>query len=387
MSAVGIIAEFNPLHNGHKYLIENAKREGTVVCVISGNFVQRGDTAIAEKRIRAKAALECGADLVLELPVLWSMSTAQNFALGSVSALKYALCDKIIFGSECGSVDDLKNASSIISSPLFPEKLKQELNTGITFAKARENAAKLLGLDTDILSGANNNLAIEYINAAKILKYEPKFKTVKRLGAMHDSFEEAEFVSASLLREKLYEGDYDFCKKYMPEKIIDLFSPQNVSNISNIENAILAVLRSKTKEDFSILPDLSEGVENKLFSSIRLAPGLEELYNMIKAKRYTLARIRRLVLSAFIGADNSFFMKPLPYVRVLGFNKAGENHLKLMLSNPNAPIITKVSDIESLSLDAKRVFDTECRATDLFALSVEKPLECGLEYTSKIIKM
>lgn len=386
MSAVGIVAEFNPLHNGHKYLIENAKREGTVVCVISGNFVQRGDTAIAEKRIRAKAALECGADLVLELPTLWSMSTAQNFALGSVSALKYALCDKIIFGSECGSIDDLKNASSIVSSPLFPEKLKSELNKGITFAKARENAAKTLGLDSDILSGANNNLAIEYINAAKTLVYEPEFKTVTRLGAMHDSLDEAEFVSASLLREKLYKGDYNFCKKYMPENIIDLFSPQNISNIANIENAILAVLRSKPKEEFALLPDLSEGVENKLFSSIRLTTNLEELYNMIKVKRYTLARIRRLVLSAFIGADNSFFMKPLPYIRVLGFNKSGEKHLKFMLTQSNAPIITKVSDIERLSTQAKKVFSTECRATDLFALSVEKPLECGLEYTSKIIK-
>lgn len=386
MSAIGIIAEFNPLHKGHEYLIKNAKAHGTVVCVISGNFVQRGDTAIAEKRIRAKAALRCGADIVLELPVLWSMSTAQNFALGGVSALQYVGCDKILFGSECGNIETLNKASSILSSPEFAKKLKEKLKTGVTFAVARQSAAEDLGLEEGILSGANNNLAIEYIIAANSLNYNVNFETVKRLGAMHDSMEENEFVSASLLRRKLKNGDYDFCEKYMPENVIELFSPDNISDISQIENSILAILRSKGKDEFSHLPDLSEGVENKLFYAIRLATTLGELYNEIKVKRYTLARIRRLVLSGFIGADNSFFLKPPPYVRVLGFNKKGKEFLRANISHSAAPIITKVSDIANLSADAKKVFDTECRATDLFALSLNKPLGCGLEYTSKLIK-
>ena len=167
MSNFGIICEFNPLHKGHEYLITEARKKGQVICVISGNFVQRGDTAIAEKAVRTEAALNCGADLVIELPVLWSMSTAQNFALGGVSALEFAGCDNLIFGSECGDVSRLTKTADILSSPLFPQILSKYTSNGITFAKARGNAAIELGADSDILTGANNNLAIEYILAAR----------------------------------------------------------------------------------------------------------------------------------------------------------------------------------------------------------------------------
>lgn len=386
MSGIGIIAEFNPLHKGHEYLIKKAKGQGTVICVISGNFVQRGDTAIAEKRIRALAALKCGADVVLELPVLWSMSTAQNFALGGVSALKYAGCNKIMFGSECADIKKLYKAADILSSAEFSSLVCEKLKTGVTFAAARQSAAEELGAESGILAGANNNLGIEYILAAKALDYKVEFETVKRIGAEHDSMQEDEFVSASLLRQKLKDKDYDFCKKHMPENVINLFTPDTVSDISRIERAILAVLRTKKLQELSRLPDLSEGVENKLLSAIRLATGLEELYNTMKVKRYTLARIRRLTLSAFIGADNSFFMKPLPYLRILGFNKSGEMFIKEKLSNSPVPVINRAADINKLDNAAKCVFETECRATDLYSLSLPVPFECGLEYTSKIIK-
>ncbi len=386
MSGIGIIAEFNPLHKGHEYLINQAKKQGTVVCILSGNFVQRGDTAIAEKRVRTLSALKAGADLVLELPVLWSMSTAQNFALGAVSGLMYAGCEKIIFGSECGDIDELLKTAQILSSPEFSKSVAIKLKNGVTFAVARQSATEELGVKRGILEGANNNLGIEYILAAKALNYSVTFETVTRLGAMHDSLEEAEFVSASLLREKLKENDFDFCKKYISEDILALLKTESISDIKNIETAILAVLRSKTAEDFKNLPDLSEGIENKLFSSIFLATNLNELYNTIKVKRYTLARIRRLVLSAFIGLDNEFFMKPLPYLRPLGFNSRGEVFLRNSFKSCPVPIINRIADIEKLSPIVQKVFKTESRATDLYLLSLNKPQKCGLEYTSKIIK-
>lgn len=386
MSVVGIIAEFNPLHKGHEYLIAKAKEQGTVVAVISGNFVQRGDTAIAEKRIRAEAALRCGADLVLELPVLWSMSTAENFALGGVSILKNIGCDKIMFGSECGDIEKLTAAADILLSNSFSEKLSAKLQKGVTFASAREAAAKELGFDSDILSKPNNNLAIEYIKAAKKLGFALEFETVRRIGADHDSREEAEFVSASLLREKLRHGDYDFCRKYMSDEALSLFTPDTVSDIGLLDRAVLSVLRTKTAEDLKKLPDVSEGVENKLFSAIRLAESTDDLYNRVKVKRYTLARIRRLALYGFIGADNSFFMKTPPYIRVLGFNKKGEAQLRLGATVSKIPVIARAADIKQLDIAAQQVFETECRATDLFGLTLKKPLPCGLEYTSKIIK-
>lgn len=386
MAVIGIIAEFNPLHSGHEYLIAEAKRQGTVVAVISGNFVQRGETAIADKRIRARAALLSGADLVLEMPVLWSMSTAENFALHGVCALKNIGCTKIMFGSECDDIEKLNKAAEILLSEDFSIKVSELMAEGITFAAAREKAAVLCGADGDILSKPNNNLATEYIKAAKQQGFDIEFETVKRKGADHDSKTESEFVSASLLREKLKSGDYAFCRKYMSENTLGLLTPDKISDIERLDRAVLAVLRTKTPEELKKLPDISEGVENKLLSEIRLAESLDDLYNRIKVKRYTLARIRRLVLNAFIGADNSFFMKVPPYIRVLGFNQKGEEQLKTGAKCSKIPVVVRPADIKMLGDSALTVFETECRATDLFGLSLTKPQECGLEYISKIIK-
>lgn len=388
MAVTGIIAEFNPLHNGHYHLINTAKNNGTVVCVISGNFVQRGDTAILEKRVRTELALLCGADLVLELPVCWSMSTAQNFALGGVSILDNIGCDRLIFGSECGDIAELERTCNILKSDSFSQKTAKFLETGITFASARESAAIECGASNGILSGANNNLAIEYMLAAKSIGSEMSFSTVKRVGAMHDSSVATQgFASASIIREKLLSGESNFVESVIPNQVEKLILNGNFSSIKQIENSVLAILRSKTIKDLSNLPDLSEGIENKLFSSIRLATSLEELYNTIKVKRYTMARIRRLVLSATIGIDSSFFMKQPPYLRVLGFNKKGEDLIKSNISRSNIPIVMRVGEISDISLNAQKVFDVECRATDLYTLSLKNPLPCGLEYNSKLIKV
>lgn len=387
MSTIGIIAEFNPLHSGHKALISEAKKRGTVVCIISGNFVQRGDTAIADKSIRAKAALKAGADLVLELPALWSMSTAENFALGGVSLAAACGCDTLLFGSEDGNIDKLIKSAETLESNDYSQKLKIELENGITFAAARQKAAEECGAPAGILDKPNNNLAVSYILAARRIGARLNFETIKRQGAAHDSNEVDEFVSASLLRQKLLCNDRDFCRKFMGEDILSLFSQDILSNIARLDTAILATLRQKPLSVLQSLPDLSEGVENKIYSAIRLATDTQELYNSVKVKRYPLSRVRRLILSAFIGADNSFFMKAPPYMRVLGFTKVGEKHLKEHSDNFKLPVIMRVSEIDSLSDDAKKVFETECRATDLFNLSLTVPQKCGLEYTRPLIKM
>ncbi len=376
MATVGIIAEFNPLHKGHEYLIAKARELGRVACIVSGNFVQRGDTAIASKEIRARAALKAGADLVAELPVLWSMSTAQNFALGGVSAALNLGCDTLIFGSEEGTIEPLLKIADILESKEFSERLSGYLSQGITFAAARQKTCEDLGAKKGVLDKPNNNLGMEYIVAAKRLDADLKFVTVKRKGAHHDSADLGEFVSASLLREKLLLGDREFCSQYMSKEILDLFSEDSLSDIKNIEKGILSVLRAKSPEDLERLPDLSEGVENKLYSAIRVAFDLESLYNEIKVKRYPLARIRRLVLSAFLGIDNTYFMKEPPYIRVLGFNENG----RLILKNATPRVVTRVSEIKDT-----KVFETESRACDLYNLSLKKPQQCGKEYTFKLI--
>lgn len=327
-----------------------------------------------------------GADLCLELPVCWSMSTAQNFALGGVSILKNMGCDTIMFGSENGDINELLSACKVLKSKEFKEYLNNFLNDGITFAAAREKAAKKAGLKGDILKGANNNLAIEYILASESIGADFEFITLKRQGAGHDTdIVDEKWVSASLLREKLKASDKEFALKYIPSNVAKLFL-NNTANIERIEKAILAVLRTKTLEELRMLPDVSEGLENKLFNGIRIANNLETLYNAIKVKRYTHARIRRLVLSAFLGIDNSFFMKEPPYVRVLGFGSKGEEVLREKISKATVPVIMRATEIENLPDDSKKIFSWECCATDMYGLALEKPLQCGEEFRSKLIK-
>ena len=383
MQRVGIIAEFNPLHYGHKFLLDTAKSKGEVVCAISGNFVQRGDTAICEKRIRTKMALQNGADLVLEIPVVYSMSCAQNFALGGVSALINAGCDTLLFGSEEGNIDSLLKTAEILESGQFKEKLAENLKSGITFAKARQIAAEECGAKKGILEGANNNLGIEYILAAKNLGADLKFETVSRKGAYHDSEKTVnEFASASYIREKLSKNDFETAKNYMPENAFLYLNQENISDISRIERAILATLRTKSIDELKELPDISEGLENRLFSVIKTADSLYSLYNNLKVKRYTQARLRRIVLSAFIGIDNTFFMKKPPYIRVLGFNKTGEKIIK-DCKNPN--LVVRAGEIAELGEKAIRMFEIENKATDLFNLSTKNIQSSGLEYTAKLV--
>ncbi len=387
MAVSGIIAEFNPLHSGHKYIIDCARGESgnTVVAVISGNFVQRGDTAVISKSKRAEAALLCGVDIVAELPVLWSMSTAQNFALGGVWQL-YALgCDEIVFGSECGDIEKLMSAAEILCSDRFNTLVCERVATGITFAAARQSAAEELGIEAGLLQNPNDNLGIEYICAAKRLNINIGFRAVKRVGAGHDSNQiKGGYVSASFIRQRLTSGEIGFAERYMPSELRGLINADNISDIGRIERAILAVLRTKTEEELKNLPDISEGIENKMMFSLRVADQLDTLYNMIKTKRYTMARVRRLVLSAFLGLDKRFFMTTPPYVRLLGFSPDGAAHLKHTPSF--SPIITRASQIKELDNAAKEVFETECRATDLYALTFEKANVCGAEYSAKLLK-
>lgn len=385
MSAIGIIAEFNPLHNGHKYIIDRATESSkTVICAISGNFVQRGETAIVSKDIRARMALSCGADIVIELPILWSMSTAQNFALGGVWQLYNCGCDEIIFGSECGDIKRLYALADILLSEEFDSLVSEEIKKGITFAVARENAVKALGGNITLLKNANDNLGIEYIVAAKKLNLDIKFSCVKRQGVGHDQGAADNFASASFIREKLRNNELDVLEKYMPPECIKLLENANVSDMKLLERAILSSLRLTSKDDFRNLPDLSEGLDNALFASARQADSYDELCDLLKSKRYTLARVRRLILSAYLRLDNEFFMKTPPYVRILGFNKFGERHLKEFKSS--LPLVKRVAEVSTLGKAAIKVLETESRTTDIFSLSLENPQTCGAEYTFKLIK-
>lgn len=385
MSVCGIIAEFNPFHNGHKYLTDILKSRGdTVIVALGSDFTQRGDTAVVSKADRTKCALSCGADLVCEIPVLWTVSTAQNFALGGVWQLYNMGCEKIVFGSESGDIEALKNAAEVLLSPNYQSAVLLELKKGVTFAAARQTAAEALGVKKGLLQNPNDNLGIEYIIAAKKLILNLEFECVKREGAPHGSdMPEGDYASASYIRKLMLDGNNDEAKKYIPKECHFILNG-DYSDINRLENALLFSLRQKKLSDFRRLPDISEGLENALLGAVKTARSLDELYNVLKCKRYTLARIRRLILSAALELNKSFFMRRPPYTRVLGMGEGGEAHLKNLVSY--SPVVTSVAQIKKLDADCKEVFNTECVASDIYALSFETPRECGEEYKIKLVK-
>ena len=386
LAIAGIVAEFNPFHNGHKYIIDCAKRDGhKVFTVISSNFVQRGETAIISKFDRAKQALLGGADLVCELPCPWSMSTAQNFAFGAVSQLVTLGVEILYFGSESGDTERLVKAAEIIDSAEFQSCIKERINAPVTYAALRQEILSEFDPSlSDILSGPNDTLAVEYISAAKKLGSKLEFKAVKRVGVGHnDTDASGEYANASSIREKIIERDFNYISKYMPYESAEIFLQTDISYMENIEIAVLSRLRTITAEELNRVPDVKEGIENLIISAAREATSLEELYTLIKSKRYTHARIRRIIMAAFIGIDNSFFKTEPPYVRILGFRR---DAITLAPNYPRKPIVTKVSQIDSLDEYSQKVFKTECRATDLFSLSFKKPKKSGADMTTPMIK-
>ena len=221
MATAGIIAEYNPFHSGHRHhLSETRRRAGDgVVCVMSGNWVQRGEPALVSKWVRARMALEGGADLVLELPTPWAMSSAERFGRGGVEVLTAAgVVDVLSFGSEDGRLEPLQRAAECLDSAEYRQALGGFLREGITFAAARQKAAEALGVDGACLQGANNNLGVEYLRAIRAMGSSLRPMTVPRKGAGHRAEEEeGGMASASLIRRRILEGDWNGAERFLSE--------------------------------------------------------------------------------------------------------------------------------------------------------------------------
>lgn len=393
MKLAGIVSEYNPFHNGHAFLISKLRQNGMthIAVVMSGNFVQRGDTAFLSKNARTRQALLCGADLVVELPLPWALAGAEKFAFGGVSLLASLGADMIGFGSECGSVESLKKTADALSSPLLRDEMQRELAEGKTFAAARQAAVKRLfdPKTAELLREPNNILGIEYLKAIQKIGCEIMPFTVERAGTGHDVKETSgSFASSSQIRQlaAAEEGYSAFMPQEAWQILKDEIEGQKApAALSRIETAILARLRTMQKEDFSHLPDISEGLGNRIYAASRNACSMEELYRLIKTKRYPLARIRRIVLSAFLNLPAKLPCEEPPYIRVLGINKSGGEILQRAKAVSKIPIISRSSDLISLDQNAKTVFNLENRAADLYALCQPKISPCGLDRTAGII--
>ena len=386
-----VIAEFNPFHNGHAYLLSRARElSEAVVCVMSGNFVQRGDLAVFDKYKRTEFALKNGADLVIALPVGWSMSTAENFALGGVSLIKnLGICDAIFFGCECENKSELLKTADIILSDEFNQRVKKYMKDGISYALSRQKAvteiSPVLG---KILEKPNNILAIEYILAAKRLSYSPDFYAVNRVGAQHNSSDAVDqFMSASAIREHIYNNDLETIKNYLPENVYTQILHEDYSHIKRLDNALLFKIRSMTKEELKCLPDVSEGLHNRIYDAARSSKNFNELVDKIKTKRYTAARIRRILMCAAFGITNDFIKKEPPYIHVLGCTKNGEELIKEIAKATTLPLVISSKDALNLEGFAKKTYDTEDMTSNLYSLSFNPIKKTFSEYTQKVIKI
>lgn len=389
----GVVAEFNPFHNGHKYLIDTLKERGdTVTAVMSGSFVQRGECACISPYERTEMALKNGVDLVLSLPVQYSTATAERFAYGGIKTLlSLGVINCIGFGSECGDEITLFKCAEALLSDDFSVYLNKYLDTGDSFPVARQKAiTHMTDVECgDVLGTPNNILGVEYIKSIISGGYDIDVKTVSRKGASHDSTEYSEGIcSASALREMLKNDTEIDC--FVPATTAEILEKaisegKAPADYGRLAGAILYRLRTMTVDDIAVLPDVSEGLEYRIYDAIRTSVTLDEILEKIKTKRYTHSRLRRIILCAFLGLTREDVQMPVPYIRVLGFNEKGASLLKAAKKKATLPIITKSSDIKSLGDDAKRCFELECKARDLFSLALPTADVCGREMTDKII--
>ena len=329
MKTVGIICEYNPLHLGHKKQIDEIRRfcgnDTAIVCLMSGNFVQRGTPAIIDKSLRAKAAIACGADLVLELPVEYALSSAEGFALGGVRILG-SFCDLLCFGAETADKALLLSAADALLSEEFKPLLKKQLETGKSFPAARQAALAQMGLDASILESPNNILAVEYCKAIRSLNCAMEPMPIHRGGSYHDQLPDQENPSATALRNLMNAGAH--WEDYVPGPARAIFTDASLHTMEAGQRAVLGRLRTMTAEEFESLPYGSEGLWRKFMHACREESTLEGIIAATKSKRYTRTRIDRMIMCAFLGLTLQDLMSPVPYTRVLAFNDRGRVALK-----------------------------------------------------------
>ena len=383
MTAAGIIAEYNPLHMGHVRLMAEARRllgpETGIICVMSGNYVQRGDFAIVGKHARAAAAVQSGADLVLELPLPWALCSAEGFAAGAVEILRATgAVTHLVFGSESGDAGPLAQLAEVLCSGEFPQRLREELKKGDSFPAARQRAVRALLPEGDAgaLARPNDILGVEYCKALRGSGIRPA--AVLRRGAGHDSGTVEDGVaSASALRELLRRGEEERALSLMAPAMAEAYRAERAAGrapaaLENCERAVLARLRFLEEADWAALDGGNEGLYRRFARCAGSAAAVAELLEAVKTKRYPLARLRRMVFWAYLGLPHQPPEGPA-YLRVLAANERGTALLAGMRRTAALPVLTKPAAVRRLGPEAQRLFELEARAGRLYALACPDP--------------
>ena len=376
MKTVGIICEYNPLHLGHVSHIEKTRAVmgvgAAVVCVMSGNYVQRGDFAVFNKHARAEAAVRCGADLVVEIPSPYALLSAEGFAAAGVSILdRLGVCDYISFGSESGDIGLLQEAAGVLVSPEVSALVKEGLRRGLPYASAQQRAADvLLGPHSDVLRSPNNLLGIEYLKAIAASNSPLLPITVKRTGGDHDG---SSGFAASVMREELITGEkpwYNMTPQAASEVFLrEIAAGRGPVSAKSCELAMLSRLREI--DDFSGLSGVSEGLDSRFSKYAASEPSISGILDHVKTKRYAMSRIRRVLMCACLGFSAADVQTPPPYARVLAMNRTGMRLLKAARDKAELPIITKPASVSKYPGPVADVFAKEAAATDFYVLGYQ----------------
>ncbi len=393
MAVAGIITEYNPLHRGHLLQMERTRallgQETAIVCAMSGSFVQRGDFALVRKHARAEAAVRSGADLVLELPLPWAVSSAEGFADGGVQVLSATgVVTHLSFGSECGDASALREMAAVLDSEEYRAALRRRLDAGMSYAACRQAAAEeLLGAEkAALLADPNNNLGVEYCRALARQGSTIQPVTVLRQGAAHDGAAVDGIASASAVRALVGQGQRKQALALMAPAMAEIYLREEAALRAPVlaetcERAVLARLRSMSEAEFAALDEGGEGLANRFRAAAQSAATLTELLDAVKTKRYAYARLRRMALWAYLGIIPGDRPEHVPYLRVLAANARGRALLSQMRKAASLPVITKPAEVRRMSAEVQSLFALEARATDLYTLAYPKLAAAGSEWT------
>ena len=392
MKISGIICEYNPFHNGHMYHIEQTRKNGAthIVAVMSGNFVQRGDVAVINKFERARVAVRCGADLVIELPVAYCLSAAPTYAKGAMYILKGLGCvDELSFGSECGDLALLTQAVKAAYACERDPRLNDLMKQGNSYPKALQMlvSQKYDAGTAAVFASPNNVLAIEYLKAMVAVKLKIQPFTVRR-DAGHDSTApNGNLASASLIRQLMEDSSAEF-DELVPDASADALSACAAAGMTarfeHLERILLYRLRTASAEEIAGLPDVGQGLENKILSA-RNETSLESMLLSMKSKRYPMARLRRILLNLLIGITPADTENPPPYGRILALNDRGREILSAAkqagTTLPYATSLTKLAELGGMS---RTCSDLEARATAVYGLAQRMVSPANADYKAKI---
>lgn len=389
MRVVGIVAEYNPFHSGHAYHLAQAKaltQSDFALVVMSGDFVQRGEPAMFSKHLRAKWALSQGADLVISLPTVCSLTSAAGFARGAIALLDgLQVVDSLCFGSELGDVTLLQQVLQAADSPAHAQALNASLKQGSSFPAARD--AALRAASQGFSPGPNDILGLEYLRALSLCQSAITPYVLRRKGAGHD--QDGLFgthVSATALRGCIQVGDLESLAPYLSPQVrsdmAERLAQGDIRTFSQLSPVLLYALRRMSKAQLADLGEVREGLENPLYKACREAATIEELLTLVKTRRYPMARLKRACLCGALGITGED-LDQMPqglYCRVLGLRRQAMPLLGRLCQASRLPVIRRYADAQNLTPAQERFFQLDRFAAELAPLAALQPQPAPFDF-------